>query len=61
MTATFRQKLGRQTPLVGSFVNTPAPQMVELVGQAGLYFVVLDTEHAPLSVRDFDLDRHLAA
>jgi len=32
---------------VGTFVKTPAPQVVEILAGAGLDFAVLDAEHAP--------------
>lgn len=39
-------------PLLGLFVKIPAPELVELVARSGFDFVVIDTEHALLSVRD---------
>lgn len=39
-------------PLVGTFVKIPAPELAEIIGETGFDFVVIDTEHALLSVRD---------
>jgi len=39
---------------VGTFIKSAAPQTVELLGAAGLDFVVLDAEHAPLDRGDID-------
>jgi 2-keto-3-deoxy-L-rhamnonate aldolase RhmA len=40
--------------MIGSFVKTAAPQMIEIGALAGLDFVVLDSEHAPFSPADLD-------
>ena len=42
-------------PLLGSFTGIPSPPLVEMLGQAGYDFVVLDTEHgafSPESIED---------
>lgn len=39
-------------PVIGTFVKIPALELVEIVGEAGFDFVIIDTEHALLSVRD---------
>jgi 2-keto-3-deoxy-L-rhamnonate aldolase RhmA len=49
----FLQRLAESpTPLVGTFVKIPAPEVAEVISLAGFDFVVIDTEHALLSVRD---------
>ncbi|MGE4339764.1 MAG: HpcH/HpaI aldolase/citrate lyase family protein [Pigmentiphaga sp.] len=40
---------------VGTFIKTPAPQIVEVLGLAGLDFVVIDAEHAPFDLGSLDL------
>lgn len=51
--ATFRELLrSSDGPVVGTFVKLPALEVAEIVGDAGFDFVVIDTEHALLSVRD---------
>ncbi|WUD78260.1 aldolase/citrate lyase family protein [Streptomyces sp. NBC_00510] len=39
-------------PVVGTFVKIPSLEIAEIIGTAGFDFVVIDTEHALLSVRD---------
>ncbi|AMY67918.1 HpcH/HpaI aldolase family protein [Frigidibacter mobilis] len=41
--------------LTGCFVKTPSPQVVELLGMAGMDFVVADREHAPIGTGALDL------
>lgn len=44
----FRARLqNRDAPMLGTFVKTPGPQSVEIVGGLGFDFVVIDAEHAP--------------
>jgi len=49
----LRQKLGR--PPIGTFVKIPAVQTIEILKLAGFDFVILDGEHAPLSMHDLDI------
>jgi 4-hydroxy-2-oxoheptanedioate aldolase len=49
---SFRASIGAERPLLGMFVKIPAPETVEIVARSGFDFVVIDTEHALLSVRD---------
>ncbi len=44
--APFRQRLIANERMVGVFVKTPAPQVIEILGAAGFDFVVIDAEHA---------------
>lgn len=46
-TAEFKARLARGEATVGSFVRTPAIEMVEVLALAGLDVVCLDAEHAP--------------
>src|SRR6187402_2845360 len=49
----FRTLLAKaDRPALGIFVKIPAFEVVEMVSNAGFDFVVIDTEHALLSVRD---------
>lgn len=43
----FRQRFIAGETLVGTFVKTPASHPVEILGQIGFEFVVIDEEHAP--------------
>ena len=37
-------------PLLGMFVGTPAPALVEMCGHAGFDFVIIDNEHGPSGI-----------
>ncbi len=39
----------------GTFVKTPAPQVIEVLGLSGLDFAVVDAEHAPFDRATIDL------
>jgi 2-keto-3-deoxy-L-rhamnonate aldolase RhmA len=45
--ATFRRDLTGGQPLVGTFMKTPAVDVLEVLILSGLDFVCLDAEHAP--------------
>jgi len=45
--ASFRRDLLGRTPLVGTFMKTPAIDVLEVLILGGLDFVCLDAEHAP--------------
>lgn len=49
----LRSTLGR--PPVGTFVKIPAIQSVEILKLAGFDFIIIDGEHAPLSMHDLDV------
>ncbi|MFN3974698.1 MAG: HpcH/HpaI aldolase family protein [Dehalococcoidia bacterium] len=44
-----KAKLLRDEAVYGWIIQTPAPNLVELAGLAGLDFVMLDCEHGPIS------------
>lgn len=44
---SFKQRVLDQEKLTGTFLRTPAPELVELLSKAGLDFICLDAEHAP--------------
>ena len=52
--ADLRARLLAAEPLIGTFVKTPAPQIVEVLGLAGLDFVAIDAEHAPFGPSALD-------
>ncbi len=45
--ARFKARLVAREPLVGCFVKTPHPTVVEVLGATDLDFLVLDGEHSP--------------
>lgn len=44
---TFKQRLAAGDRIVGTFVKTPSPIIVEVLGLTGLDCLCLDAEHAP--------------
>ncbi len=45
--ARFKARLTAREPLVGCFVKTPHPTVIEVLGAGPLDFLVLDVEHSP--------------
>jgi 2-keto-3-deoxy-L-rhamnonate aldolase RhmA len=46
--STFRQRLLDRQRMFGTFVKLPTTQVIEMLGQIGYDFVIIDQEHAPL-------------
>lgn len=55
MSANFRSRIRAGELLIGTFIKTPAPHNVEILGHAGLDFAVIDQEHAPIDLAQMDL------
>ena len=55
MTTDLRARIRSGELLLGTFVKTPAPHIVEILGQAGLDFAVIDQEHAPIDLAQMDM------
>lgn len=51
----FRDRLARGDALLGTFIKTPAVQSIEILGDVGLDFLVIDAEHAPWDRSAIDL------
>jgi len=51
----FRARLLARQTLVGTFLKTPTSHGVEIVGDAGFDFVVIDQEHAPFDRSSTDV------
>ena len=46
--ASFRQQLrATDRALLGTFIKSPSPQAIEILGDLGFDFVIIDAEHAP--------------
>jgi staphyloferrin B biosynthesis citrate synthase len=45
--AEFRKRFVGRELVIGTFIKTPAPQTIEILGDMGFDFVVIDGEHAP--------------
>jgi 4-hydroxy-2-oxoheptanedioate aldolase len=43
----LRQALAARTVVYGTWVQTPSPEVVEMIGWSGWDFVILDLEHGP--------------
>ncbi|MGL5838748.1 MAG: HpcH/HpaI aldolase family protein [Sphingorhabdus sp.] len=52
---SLKARIAAGEPLLGTFVKTPHPHIVEVLASSGLDCVVLDAEHAPFDRRDLDL------
>jgi staphyloferrin B biosynthesis citrate synthase len=57
--ADFKSRLLAGAPLLGTFVKTPHPSVVEVLAQTGLDCLCLDAEHAPFD--RVELDRGILA
>ena len=51
----FRQRLSAREQMLGTVVKLTAPQVIEILGEAGLDFVMIDAEHAPFDRNAIDL------
>ena len=49
-TVTFKSKLSSGTTLLGTFQQIPAADVTEIIGRAGIDFVIIDTEHGMFGV-----------
>lgn len=50
----LRQRLQAQQRLIGSFVKTPTSHTIEVLGELGYDFVVIDEEHGPFDRSSID-------
>lgn len=53
--ATFRQRLLAGERLIGTFVKSAGPHVIEVLGSSGLDFVMIDEEHAPFDRLALDI------
>jgi 4-hydroxy-2-oxoheptanedioate aldolase len=49
---SLKRKLSQQEFVLGTFLEIPSPQLVEILGLAGFDFVVIDCEHGSIDLRD---------
>ena len=54
ITKSLRDRIEAGDPVIGTFVKTPSPHIVEILGGTDLDFIVLDAEHAPFDVLSLD-------
>ena len=51
----FRERLSATENMLGTFIKTPGVQAIEVLGDVGLDFVVIDAEHGPWDRSAIDL------
>ena len=51
----FRERLAAGESMLGTFIKTPGVQAIEVLGDVGLDFVVIDAEHGPWDRGAIDL------
>lgn len=51
----LRARIRAGETVIGTFIKTPAPHVVEILGLAGLDFAVADQEHAPIGIAEMDM------
>lgn len=51
----LRYRIGRGDTVFGTFMKLPCPQIVEILGLAGLDFAIFDTEHGPLTFESIEM------
>lgn len=51
---SFKSRLASGAPLLGTFIKTPHPHVVEVLAGTGFDCLCLDAEHAPFDRRDLD-------
>ena len=44
---SLKTKMEKQVPLLGTFVRTPSIEVIEILAESGLDFIILDSEHFP--------------
>src|SRR5512147_2058821 len=49
MQPDIKAALKRGEILIGSFFRLPSPDLVEIFGEAGFDYIIIDQEHGPLS------------
>ena len=52
---TLKERIAAGDALLGTFLKTPHPHIVEVLATAGLDLLCIDAEHAPFDRRDIDL------
>lgn len=55
MSTTFKSRIRNGDLLIGTFVKTPTPHSVEILGHAGMDFAVIDQEHGPIGMAEMDM------
>jgi staphyloferrin B biosynthesis citrate synthase len=53
--SSFRKRFTAGETLTGTFIKTPTPHAIEILGSLGFDFVVIDEEHAPFDPQATDV------
>jgi staphyloferrin B biosynthesis citrate synthase len=53
--SSFRRRFAARETLTGTFIKTPTPHAIEILGGLGYDFVVIDEEHAPFDPQATDV------
>lgn len=53
--AEFKARLEAREPMLGAFIKTPHPIVIEIMARAGFDFLVVDAEHAPFDRGSVDV------
>jgi 2-keto-3-deoxy-L-rhamnonate aldolase RhmA len=51
----FRKRFAAAERVIGTFIKTPTPHAIEILGDLGFDFVVIDEEHAPFNRESIDV------
>src|SRR5580698_290330 len=54
MSGSLRERVKGGEAVLGVFVRTPAHEVGEVLGHAGLDFAIVDAEHAPFDITALD-------
>ncbi len=52
MKHSLKNRIARQSPLVGTLVTLPSPEIVEILCSAGFEWLFIDLEHSALGIKD---------
>ena len=53
--SSFRRRFAARQTVVGSFIKTPTSHAIEILGDVGFDFAVIDEEHAAFDRRSIDI------
>lgn len=53
--ADFKKRLVTREPMLGAFIKTPHPIVIEVMARSGFDFLVIDAEHAPFDRTSIDM------
>ena len=53
--SAFKDRLVRREPLLGAFIKTPHPTVIEIMARTGHDFLVIDAEHAHFGRAEIDM------